>query len=398
MKKMCWLGVVAAVGLLAGCTGSAEEQKIRDVPPTDTIHQPWSLIEVHMADEKTGWAISPGNVYRTEDGAESWKSVLTFNYTDTMAPSELKPLDPAKLHIAYLGADEIWNSEAVVAGAYPYIVQHTADGGRNGFKKWDTFPARGVGAIQFVDSKHGWMFEKFGSATSNDIVNLSRTEDGGTTWIRVSGNGRGEPVETFPDAGMKSGISFADSLHGFATGSLRDVDTAFFYRTDVGGKSWKEQALPVHSTTLWTYPPEFFKNGAEGVMAAEDSTAHTITMISTLDGGQTWLPGKPISYQPRPAQESALDRDGRRLDVVNDFSDVWHGWVMDQTGGLYATKDGGTTWETIPADETLKHALMESRVKQLNFVNEHTGWALMYQPNGVTSTLLKTTDGGHTWH
>jgi photosystem II stability/assembly factor-like uncharacterized protein len=160
MKKNWLCVVLAAVLLGAGC----EQPSVTKPSP-----QPAGVIEMKMMDEKTGWALSAARFFRTEDGGERWTPVLTFYGSDVVENGVPKPLDPDKVHAAYLGTEEVWISEATEGGVSPVSIQHSRDGGRT----WETFPAPAVGELHFVDSLHGYLFGESG---------VLKTSDGGKTW------------------------------------------------------------------------------------------------------------------------------------------------------------------------------------------------------------------------
>jgi photosystem II stability/assembly factor-like uncharacterized protein len=95
---------------------------------------------------------------------------------------------------------------------------------------------------------------------------------------------------------------------------------------------------------------------------------------STADGGQTW------TSSPSPA---------RTLTFLNPQV----GWALgtDDPGeqpphALSMTQDGGQTWTTIK---------QLAWTGQLDFVDAQNGWAVAMADQAIS--LVKTTDGGHTW-
>jgi photosystem II stability/assembly factor-like uncharacterized protein len=60
-------------------------------------------------------------------------------------------------------------------------------------------------------------------------------------------------------------------------------------------------------------------------------------------------------------------------------------WAAGNFGSIYATTDGGATWEARPSPT--KQPLFS-----IAFADERTGWAV-----GKSGTILHTTDGGATW-
>jgi len=110
-------------------------------------------------------------------------------------------------------------------------------------------------------------------------------------------------------------------------------------------------------------------------------------MYTTANQGKTWIiSSMPASISPR-------------IEFVSPTT----GWLFaydyfNQPGKLYRTFDGGASWELI------KRTGWTSVI--LSFLDEQTGWAVVSDcwPVGSCSwynedtTLVKTTDGGETWH
>jgi photosystem II stability/assembly factor-like uncharacterized protein len=69
-------------------------------------------------------------------------------------------------------------------------------------------------------------------------------------------------------------------------------------------------------------------------------------------------------------------------------ADSTHAWAMNNLGGLYLSTNGGQSWST---------PLTLHNVSQFSFISNTTGWAYS-GPSQNVPTLLKTTDGGHSWN
>ncbi len=100
-----------------------------------------------------------------------------------------------------------------------------------------------ISDLFFVDDSHGWLVAHVGAGMNHDYLTIYRTLDGGSTWTRIV-----DPINN--DAGIqscsKNGIWFADSLHGWLTGSCNGVAAGvLLYRTMDGGSTWQAVDLPV---------------------------------------------------------------------------------------------------------------------------------------------------------
>jgi len=62
---------------------------------------------------------------------------------------------------------------------------------------------------------------------------------------------------------------------------------------------------------------------------------------------------------------------------------------------IYRTRDGGATWA--PVQTNLLVYTADGQVGGLYFVNADTGFAFRRTDAGISTSLLKTTDGGRTW-
>ncbi|WP_282942305.1 M23 family metallopeptidase [Paenibacillus sp. RC67] len=101
------------------------------------------------------------------------------------------------------------------------------------------------------------------------------------------------------------------------------------------------------------------------------------------------------------------------------MTDLDHGWVRYEDHSM-ETSNGGESWvstevqpsnvqSTIQADEafsflqepktlsTLNYKSQEYSIKQIQFMTDHVGWALVNDKGEAGSKLLMTTDGGATW-
>jgi photosystem II stability/assembly factor-like uncharacterized protein len=213
------------------------------------------------------------------------------------------------------------------------VVHRTVDGGQT----WQesAVPGNWAGtslSLVFVDPQHGFLF---GSAMrhSSGVSIVRRTDDGGTTW-------------TVPGTADWLGSMFAATdVRTLWSGAEQEAGPVSHPILDVshdGGRVWADARLPGlegHSGggDTWLAGPPLFFDPDHGLVTvvSTDGNGNTETRIyQTTDGGQSWsiAADQPVGAS---AGVSALDADNWLLPVDNPI-------------GLLASQDGGRTWQDRP--------------------------------------------------
>ncbi|MDQ7093266.1 hypothetical protein REC12_06660 [Desulfosporosinus sp. PR] len=350
---------------------------------TENVKGIWQFTSIRMFSETSGWALTNRDVLRTTDGGFLWQAVT---------PSVDKG-EAFGLIEDFIDANQAWVAiSARHEEKVQILVFHTTDGGQTWHKT--ELPQggkdRGVfywGTITFTDSRQGWLMAVY--SQHNCPAELFKTIDGGITWTRIAGVYDLAKNDGLPFGGK---ISFPDPKIGWLVGRI-DPSIQLLYRTQDGGLTWQRQKLklPVgyESGELSVGDSPVFFSANEGLLSAiyvpKNGQGNSVTILyATKDGGQTWQSRTPLQFQG-----------------IVDFADACHGWNWQWNTSaskeLYHTSDGGKTWLGIEPDRNLKHFLDQGLdVTQLDFINDKTGWALLISNDGQ-SVLLRTTDGGDSW-
>jgi photosystem II stability/assembly factor-like uncharacterized protein len=250
-----------------------------------------------------------------------------------------------------------------------------------------------LNTVYFIDSKRGWV--------GGDGGFLSRTDDGGQSWVRQSVSTKaaindiyfrdkeagfflaGNSIfvtrdngttwtqlkifagEEFDGADIELySLRFSSKKKGWAVGSVskrdRVVDSVLVY-TDDGGETWRRQRAPSRLELIHID----FVSDKRGWIVGDGGT-----ILFTRDGGQSW-----------EKQNAAVN--GTLYHV--DFRDDKNGWVVGERGMLLRTADGGETWT--PVATNVKVTLLS-----VQFLNDDEGWAI-----GRGGTILRSSDQGRTW-
>lgn len=250
-----------------------------------------------------------------------------------------------------------------------------------------------LNTVYFVDSKRGWI--------GGDSGFLSRTEDGGRTWIRQSlatTDGindiyfrdkeagfllAGNRIFVTHDEGTRwsearaflpsefdgavvelYSVRFSSKKKGWVVGSIskkdRVVDSILVY-TDDEGQTWRRQRAPSRLELIHID----FVNDKRGWIVGDGGT-----ILATIDAGVTWI-----------KQNSGTTNTLYHVDFRNENK----GWVVGERGTLLRTTDGGETWTQAPTNA-------RSTLLSVQFLNDDDGWVI-----GRTGTILRTEDAGRSW-
>jgi photosystem II stability/assembly factor-like uncharacterized protein len=255
-----------------------------------------------------------------------------------------RPL-PAPSTSGYVGRIDALGPETYVHHSGRIGDLLTTDGGRT----WRTGLVSDAIQGEWVSPRGAW-------ALNRSRGDLLRTDDGGRNWRHVA-----------PAFWPSGDVVFCDLKHGFgggsyALGSRPDTD---LYATSDGGRHWTIRA-------------HFRRDGASP-RACFGSVVFVVQngrLRRSNDGGRRWR---------------AVDTPVGA--IVASFLSARTFAGVDLRGGILATHDGGKTW--------LRAQLDDGSADSVAFASARLGLAVQRhraEAKSSFTTLLRTTDGGATWH
>jgi photosystem II stability/assembly factor-like uncharacterized protein len=210
--------------------------------------------------------------------------------------------------------------------------------------------------IYFAGSKDGWLLcdrSEFNLDDGDERSYLLRTTDGGERWQRID--------------------IAANESHSRLSRMLISADGKFWLIGEAGalfvsqdnGETWKSISLPVPRLLL---SADFPTNGPARLAGAGT------TILRSSDHGQTWL-------SDNAANSVAAHM---RINSIH-FPEPKFGWIVGDAGRIYATVDGGRTWQA-------QNSGVSDDLRDVRFLDVNEGWVV-----GADGVLLHTTDGGAHW-
>jgi len=211
-----------------------------------------------------------------------------------------------------------------------------------------------------------------------DSENLYKSTDGGNSWPQI--------YSVAPQSGKAQkimGFSFIDPQTGFLI-----VDGQLL-RTEDGGTTWSQVGTIGSGTREIFFESCYFIDHLRGWAVGgiwqkgwvynPRVPAYTGAVFATQDGGKTW-------QQQRIDIPAGYFEEGKRWSFRNlFFSDARTGWAVGN-GVIFWTIDGGQTWHLANA--------RQADYKYVCFSDNQNGWAI--QREG--SEFVVTSDGGRTWN
>jgi len=336
------------------------------------------LEHVSMVDLGRGWAIGgladeDAHVLRTEDGGMSWADITPPEPAAGEAASPKKA--SADFHRDGRAQIAYWYSDPAHA---PLIVSLwvTDDWGSTwqsaGTRQFQDLP-EAEPLIDFDDRGDGLLLIRSFVGMGSHAYSLLASSDGGQNYSTLR-----EPQDTV-DTCQRTGLVLFDANEGWMTGAcpFLAIEGALLEMTGDGGQSWEQADLPTPPLSAGEAGSALF---CEAVDAQIFSSAEGLLLVrcqgdlekvlasflyATTDGGQSW--------QVLSAPAGALY-----------FLDRQHGWALGFD--LFWTVDGGQTWQ--PRKSVIWQGAF-------SFIDAEHGWAIARSADEVA--LVRTTDGGASW-
>ena len=398
----------AAVTITDSDPTSPQQVILAGSSPVPTTHAVESIGDIQVLDSQRGYLLEGGGLGRpsvmaTADGGNTW------NF-QTM-PLDVK-VDPTTLH--FVDATHGWVNACrpiSPAPSCPDLLVGTSDGGQT-WHDLALLPNHlAAQRLWFTDATHGWVLgglpagptptgASFGPAANG----LYTTADGGLTWTPQT-----LPDPAPADCGLElegnTGLSFADSLHGWVMGEyLCWGSTAPYavitqrgvvsWTTSDAGLTWTANVLPQSILAVGTRPRVVSPTQIRMEGALQIDPNNTIqVLLSSDDGGVTFTTSGQL---PGPV--------GIPHDI--QFIDPSNGFMIGSDNELWRTSDAGSTWVLLgtPPPFQIPGAIgVKFTYSHVDAIDPNNIWIVgnvQYFANNAIhfpGIVRHSSDGGATW-
>jgi photosystem II stability/assembly factor-like uncharacterized protein len=357
---------LATLSLVVGCGSSMDEQ------PRSSAPTPAKVRALQRVGAAGGWILTDTGLYWTA-GPPSTVRAITPGEVSGSDISAAVFIDPQHGWAATQAKRSKSGSEISMF--------RTSDAGATWSSATVTASAAvsGVSALDFVDTRHGFILGSVESSSNFSFGELYRTDDAGQTWRKL----------TAPSGGS---IRFSTPLLGFLAGGPAGDR---LYTTTDGGDSWQERSVALPTAFAGAQPvygvPTVFDDGSGILPVTLIGGTTAVAFYSTADRGASWV------LAATKTVPGALGQGAPVATKIIDADD----WVVVAPNGerLFSTADAGRSWRTIAPNG------LPGGVEQIDFATLSDGWSLI--KSGACSgfktdcTVAEggrwTTDGGQTW-
>jgi hypothetical protein len=147
-----------------------------------------------------------------------------------------------------------------------------------------------------------------------EVGGVLRSEDGGQTWVKVSGSGD-DPRDMQPPAPLIHPDVHSISVHPSSSDWVTAPTGGGLYRSEDGGATWRH-LYACYCRAAWVDPGD----PAHIVFGPADGVSRNGRIERSLDGGQTWQPASGALEVPWPRHmvERFLQVGGTLLAVLSN--------------------------------------------------------------------------------
>jgi photosystem II stability/assembly factor-like uncharacterized protein len=219
------------------------------------------------------------------------------------------------------------------------------------------------------------------SGANNSIL---RTPDGGTTWVRVSAPATDEL--DFRD------IDAIDERTAYVL-SIGNGAASRIYKTVDAGATWELQFTNQDQEAF--FDAMAFWDADHG-LAVSDSVGGRFVIITTENGGKSWVPVTPDRLPPALPNEGAFAASGTNVTVFGR-DHVWFGTGAASKARVLRSTDRGRTWQIA---ETPLPAGQSAGIYSIAFRDATHGIVVggdYAKEADAVDNVAVTSDGGATW-
>lgn len=300
---------------------------------------------------------------------------------------------------AYLRGSRSASSSTNLPGKQATSVATPTASGSSGYMPSSHLPVS-LGTVFMADAHTAWVQTVTPLPGEGDVAGpLLRTTNGGKTWQDVT-----PPQIGFDAAEVLYAVDATTAwmIPRPESGLFSTSGTSIILRTVDGGKTWQTLSLPSPSLgeRSGSVDIRFVSRDLGWISTAQQDNNGQITMTNylTIDGAKSWQ--KLASIPVTPSAENQIPN------ISLHFVNARAGWlsiISSQGYSLYATGDGGQSWqkETLPVTLKAPSANTDGTYESssVHFFDARNGYLIVSDtgPTTTSYTLYPTHDGGQTW-
>ncbi|MEO7963498.1 MAG: sialidase, partial [Gemmatimonadaceae bacterium] len=394
--RMTYYAGAASGGIWKTSDGGTTWRAIFDDQPVSSI----GSLATAASDANVVWAgtgepfirshISIGwGVYKSTDAGKSW-SKMGLENTGRIARIVVHPTNPDIVYVASLGT---------AYGPHPDRgIFRTMDGG----KTWEKvlFVNDSTGASDLVMDPNNprilfaatWQIQlnTWGRFSGGAGSGIFRSQDGGSTWKRLTGNGL--PTTQLGKIGLAMSKANSNRVYalieagdGIPAVNVKETTRGRLWRSDDGGEKWEVVSYDQQVAGRTHY----YNRMAAMPDNADEAYFATANWGKTVDGGRTIL-------DPPNAQVPAGDHHDIWIDVTNA-----NRMIVSSDGGVSISDNRGTTWRRIQLPiAQIYHVSVDNRIPYYVYGNRQDGPSTRGPSNskmegfGITRGLWSSVGGG----
>jgi photosystem II stability/assembly factor-like uncharacterized protein len=292
----------------------------------------------------------------------------------------------------------------------------------NQFQPWIVTGFEDLMAVYFVDASLGYATGWSGS--------ILQTTDGGATWQRarniynslntiffhdfqngfVGGSGlfrtsngcatleefrTSDDGQTFSIQSAPTSRSFSPLIEGIDFGDPQTgvlVGRGVIYRTTNSGFTWRKVSPQFDIADLFLHDVQLVNSGTVIVVGTRGGWGGTV--LRSTDAGITWQRmDLPIPYEWGPGDLHVMSLNGIHFPEGQNLI----GYAVGNTDTVIKTNDGGNSWHNL--ELKIGSRRIVGHWNGVFFVDVSNGWIVGDCPEGGRSkgAILHTSDGGQTW-